>query len=373
MSALGDICAFENGDRSSNYPTPSSFVESGYPFINAGHLENGQINSVAMNYITPASYERLRGGKIKPGDILFCLRGSLGKFGIVSDDFGAGAIASSLVIVRPKSRNVTREYLGCYFGSSLCAQMIETWSGGAAQPNLGVQDLARFVIALPRSGAEQRAIATALSNVDALLQKLDQLIAKKRDVKQGVMQELVTGDTRLPGFDGTWSPRRLGEVLRVRHGKSQRGVETPNGRFPILATSGEIGRTDTFMYDRPSVLIGRKGTIDCPQYMDLPFWTVDTLFFTEVSNSCVAKFLYYVFNTINWRNYNEASGVPSLNASTIAAIEFLCPEKNEQSAIAAVLSDMDADIVDLDARRDKTRSLKQGMMQELLTGRIRLV
>jgi type I restriction enzyme S subunit len=209
--------------------------------------------------------------------------------------------------------------------------------------------------------------------VDALLAKLDALIAKKRDIKQAAMQQLLTGRTRLPGFSEAWEAKRLGDMLKVRHGKSQHGVAVVDGAYPILASGGEIGRTNIYLYDRPSVLIGRKGTIDKPQYQDKPFWTVDTLFYTELSNSTDPKFIYFKFVMIDWRSYNEASGVPSLNASTIESIEIFAPSHAEQTAIATILSDMDAEIAALEARRDKTRDLKQGMMQELLTGRIRLV
>ena len=220
---------------------------------------------------------------------------------------------------------------------------------------------------------EQRAIATALSDVDALLSGLDSLIAKKQNLKQAAMQQLLTGQTRLPGFSGEWEVKRLGDVLKVRHGRSQHEIESVDGRYPILASGGEIGRTDSYLYDKPSVLIGRKGTIDKPKYQERPFWTVDTLFYTEVSSSALTKFIYFQFLMIDWRSYNEASGVPSLNASTIEAVEIGVPTLTEQTAIATVLSDMDTELAALQARREKTRALKQGMMQELLTGRIRLV
>ena len=97
------------------------------------------------------------------------------------------------------------------------------------------------------------------------------------------------------------------------------------------------------------------------------------MFYTEIATETSPKFIYYKFITIDWLSYNEASGVPSLNASTIEAIEFQCPDVEEQTAIATVLSNMDAEIAALEARRDKTKAIKQGMMQELLTGRTRLV
>jgi type I restriction enzyme S subunit len=109
---------------------------------------------------------------------------------------------------------------------------------------------------------EQRLIATALSDVDALLAALDDLIAKKRLIKQGAMQELLTGKRRLPGFSGDWKIKKLGEVLTLRYGKSQLGISDDSGEFPIIATSGEVGRTNQYLYDKPSVIIGRKGTID---------------------------------------------------------------------------------------------------------------
>ena len=120
------------------------------------------------------------------------------------------------------------------------------------------------------------------------------------------------------------------------------------------------------------MLIGRKGTINKPQYMETPFWTVDTLFYSEMKNGSIAKFFYYLFCSIDWMQLNEASGVPSLNARTIESVEVACPGVTEQTAIAAILSDIDAELTTLEARHEKTVGLKQGMMQELLTGRIRL-
>lgn len=220
---------------------------------------------------------------------------------------------------------------------------------------------------------EQRAIAEALSDVDSLLAALDQLIAKKRDLKQAAMQQLLTGQTRLPGFHQHWQAKQLREVLSIRHGRSQREVESNDGPYPILASGGQIGLAGAYLYDRPSVLIGRKGTIDRPQYMDRPFWTVDTLFYSEMRGTNSAKFMYYRFCLIDWHQHNEASGVPSLNAKTIESITVLCPEPPEQSAIADTLTAMDAELTGLEQRREKTRAIKQGMMQELLTGRTRLV
>lgn len=170
-----------------------------------------------------------------------------------------------------------------------------------------------------------------------------------------------------------WEVKKLGDVLQIRHGRSQHEVVNQNGIYPILATGGEIGRTNIPLYSEPSVLIGRKGTINIPYYMDSPFWTVDTLFYSEIFKSADPKFVFYKFNLIDWYSYNEASGVPSLNASTIENINQSFPETlEEQRAIAQVLSEIDALIAKQDKLIAKKRHLKTATMQQLLTGKKRL-
>jgi len=165
----------------------------------------------------------------------------------------------------------------------------------------------------------------------------------------------------------------LGEFLKVRHGRNQREIEVAEGRYPILATGGEIGRTNTPLYSRPSVLIGRKGTIDRPQFREEPFWTVDTLFYTEIAESVAdPRYVFYVFQTIDWMSLNEASGVPSLNTRTVEALSIALPDLAEQKLIAAALADADDHIASIERLIAKKQAMRQGVMQELLTGKTRL-
>lgn len=274
-----------------------------------------------------------------------------------------------------KISNFKPELDGFYFYkyfSSRFYDRIMSMTAKSSVDSVRMEMIADMDVPLPEP-KEQYAISTALSDVDALIAGLDKLIAKKRAIKTAAMQQLLTGKRRLPGFCGQWKLKRIGDLLKVRHGKSQNSIADENGDYPILATSGEIGRTNSCLYEKPSVLIGRKGTINKPQYIERPFWTIDTLFYTEIEENNYPRFIFYKFCTINWLNYNEASGVPSLNASTLEAIEFICPERDEQLAIATILTNMDAEITALESRRNKTQAIKQGMMQELLTGRTRLI
>ena len=270
------------------------------------------------------------------------------------------------------AKDVCPSYLA-HFINMKTDYLREVVATGNGQPNLNTTLIGDVMIPLPPTRNEQEAIARALGDADALIESLERLIEKKRDLKQAAMQRFLTGLRRLPGFTKKWESKPLRDVLKVRHGKTQHGVVSSSGEYPILATSGEIGRTNQYLYDKPSVLIGRKGTIDSPQYVESPFWTIDTLFFTEIFNNADPKFIFYKFSLIDWRSYNEASGVPSLNASTIENIEIVCPCLDEQIAISTVLSDMDVEIAALEARCDKTRAIKEGMTQELLTGKTRLL
>lgn len=169
-----------------------------------------------------------------------------------------------------------------------------------------------------------------------------------------------------------WEVKKLGEIVKIKHGRDQKQVICENGIYPILGTGGEIGRTNSFLYDKPSVLIGRKGTIDKPKFMNTPFWTVDTLFYTEISDIIDPKWLFNVFQTIKWYYYNEASGVPSLSGSTISAIKLAFPPIQEQKKIASILSTWDNAIDNCKNTIENLKIRNKGLSQKLLTGKMRV-
>lgn len=165
-----------------------------------------------------------------------------------------------------------------------------------------------------------------------------------------------------------WNVIPLKDVLTVMYGKNQSTVEVDNSDIPILGTGGIIGWSKKPLFNKESVLIGRKGTIDKPIYINIPFWTIDTLFYTDINiEKANIKFIYYLFQSIDWYKYNEATGVPSLSAKNISNILFACPTLHEQQKIAEILSTIDEQIEQTDKLIEKTKELKKGLMQELLT------
>lgn len=296
----------------------------------------------------------------KKGDILISAAGTIGRT-LIYDGKPAYFQDSNIVWLDNKDTLIPNNFLYHVL------QFVKYTTEGGTIQRLYNSILRSAKIRCPPTKAEQTAIATALNDADTLIHQLEQLLTKKRNIKTGAMQELLKPKE-------SWKVKKLGEVLKVRHGKSQKEVVSENGVYPILASGGVIGMANSFLYNKPSVLIGRKGTIDEPQYMETPFWSVDTLFYTEIYDGYDAKFIYYMFNLIDWYSYNEASGVPSLNAKTIELIEKQFPKsKNEQSFIAQILSDMDNEIQELERKIEKYKMMKQGMMQSLLNGKIRLI
>ncbi|MCT1864853.1 restriction endonuclease subunit S [Dietzia cinnamea] len=304
--------------------------------------------------------------RVPAGSTLFvCIGSTIGKVGLAGEDLATNQQINSII----PNGSVDPEFL--FYATSTLSAIVREQAGEQAVPLVNKSQFSEFEIPMPPL-VEQKEIATALADADDLIATLERLIAKKQAIKQGMMQQLLTGRTRLPGFTGEWTDSRLGDVLTVRHGRNQRIVEIPSGTVPILATGGQIGWADRPLYSKPSVLIGRKGTIDRPQYQDRPFWTVDTLFYTEISTKADPRFLYYVFQTIDWRSMNEASGVPSLSSTRIESVEVRLPDLAEQKAVRRVLDDADVETTVLRARLAKARAVKQGMMQQLLTGCTRL-
>jgi len=274
-----------------------------------------------------------------------------------------GAYNVALIKAVP-SEKINSEYAWHFLRNDVLLHFIEKLSQrSSGQTGVDLAELRNYPILLPPLHVQQ-AIAEALSDADAWIESLETLIEKKRLIKQGAMQELLRPN------EG-WDVKMLGEVLSFGNGRDYKHLSS--GDYPVYGTGGILKYVDSFLYSGESVGIGRKGTIDEPTYLTGKFWCVDTLFYTHSFKDVVPKFIYYTFLQIPWKEFNEASGVPSLSKKTIEQIEIKIPSFNEQMRISTVLSEMDAEIEVLEQKLSKARQIKQGMMQQLLTGQILLV
>ena len=215
--------------------------------------------------------------------------------------------------------------------------------------------------------------------MDRLLSGLDSLIAKKRDIKQATMQQLLTGKTRLPGFSGEWEEKRLGEVADIKTGSRNNEDKLDDGLYPFFVRSAVVERINSFSYDCEAILVPGEGRIgDIFHYVNGRFDVHQRVYaITNFAMGFSAKFLHSYLTKFfgAWAMQNTVKAtVDSLRLPTFQTFQMIVPPSlAEQQAIAKVLTDMDEELAALEQRRDKTRELKQAMMQELLTGRTRLV
>lgn len=238
--------------------------------------------------------------------------------------------------------------------------------------------------------AEQEAIAEALNDADALIESLEQLIAKKRQIKQGVMQELLTGKKRLPGFGGEWEAKRFGEIAQPRRERidpRRKGVqefcielehiEQATGSLLGYTAVGE-GSSLKSVFQRGDVLFGKLRAYLRKYWLANRGGVCSTEIWVLVGR-CSLLIPQFLFQLVKTDGFAEAASsaygthMPRSDWSVVKNYEVHLPPIKEQTAIAAILSDMDAEIAALEANLSKARQVKQGMMQELLTGRIRLV
>lgn len=360
------------------------YCDSGPIFVRSQNIRDGCLDLTERQCVSPPAGSEVSRTRLNQGDLLITVTGnSVGNVAWVGENLGEAYISQHVGLVR-LSRPSLAEYT-CRFlspGSPGNWQILAS-QAGQSKPGLNLKDLGDFRVVLPPL-PEQRAITTALSDIDALLGGLDQLITKKRDLKQGVMQQLLTGQTRLPGFYGSWSIKKIGSI-----GQFEDGDATTGGELGYI----EIGDVDVV---RKTYNVSQKEKLSVRGAIRVPSGTllISTVRPTRgaititkddihVSNAFCRlrisnKYLFYMVCQDRFLAHLGEHAIggtyPTCRDETILDYKSMAPDDPaEQTAIAVVLADMDIELSVLEARRDKIRVLKQAMMQELLTGKTRLL
>jgi type I restriction enzyme, S subunit len=374
LHPIGSICTIFGRIGFRGY-TKKDIVKEGQGAIalNPSNIQAGRLVLDTCTYVTWEKYHESPEIKIQEGDVILVKTGSTtGKTCYVDQLPTEATLNPQMVVfkrVTANSRLLTYIFSTPVFLRQLAATIV-----GGALPTLSQKQVANYKIPLPADGKEQSAIAAALSDVDALLKGLERIIAKKRDLKQAAMQQLLTGQTRLPGFYGEWEVNSLALIAPLQRGFDLPTREVTPGPYPVVYSNGVEAFHDKFLVKGPGVVTGRSGTLGRVHYVEADFWPHNTSLWVTWFGDNVPKFIYYLYCFLHFERFSSGSGVPTLNRNDAHTYETAIPsDPEEQRAIADVVSDMDAELAALEARRDKTRDLKQAMMQELLTGKIRLV
>lgn len=245
-------------------------------------------------------------------------------------------------------------------------------NSGARHDRMAIANSDFFEMPLPVPDLkEQKKITRCLSSLDALIGAEVDKLERLKGHKKGLMQQLfpAEGETiprlRFPEFRGgeEWQLKPFNSLFKIGSGKDYKHLS--EGNIPVYGSGGYMCSVNDYLYDGESVCIGRKGTIDKPMFISGKFWTVDTLFYTHSFRECLPKFVYAIFQFIDWTKHNEAGGVPSLSKTNIEAIEFAVPSIKEQAKIVRCLEAIDSLIACQGDKVAAVKVLKKALMQQL--------
>ena len=392
VSAIGTEFRVQLGkmlDAAKNSGVPKPYI--GNRSVQWGRIDVDDIDMVPM---TLADLQRFR---LRRGDLLVCEGGEIGRAAIWDEPIPECYYQKALHRLRP-----TRNY-----DIYLMMSLLQLWASTGSLANYVTQtSIAHLpkdkleIVPLPAPPPdEQRAIAEALSDVDGLLAALETLIAKKRAIKQAAMQQLLTGKSRLPGFSGAWETKRLEDLGSFSKGRGIKREDVSDAGLPCIRYGELYTRYKDYILTPvsripPAVALEalpiKKGDLlfagsgetaeeigICAAYLgEEPAYAggdVITLTPSGQNSIYLGHLMNHPIVATQKARMGQGDAVVHISASNLAQVSIELPPLTEQTAIANILSDMDAEIAALERRQDKTRAVKQSMMQQLLTGRVRLV
>ncbi|MFN6357004.1 MAG: restriction endonuclease subunit S [Cyanobacteriota bacterium] len=370
---------------------------SGIPMIRNQNIKPGHLLDSDLLFIDQEYEKTYRNKRLLEGDLLTTRTGYPGTTCIVPAKYKAAQSFTTL-ITRPDTAQITSKFLCLYINSEHGQRFFKSSQIGGAQKNVNTGTLQKMPIPIPII-SEQTKVSNVLGAVEELLASIENLIAKKRALKQATMQELLTGKRRLPGFEGEWEVKRLGDLGEFLKGSGVKKDEATSGDLPCVRY-GEIythhenyvrefkSHISTNVASRAATI--RQGDIlfagsgetkeEIGKAIALPhpikaFAGGDIVILRQQDSD--ALFLGYRLNAIDISRQKAGLGqgdaVVHISARSLSEISVSLPKREEQEAIAGILYEMDIELRQLQLHLAKIQSLKQGMMQQLLTGKIRLI
>lgn len=354
----------------------ADYKATGTPIVTVEHLGERGIIHENLPLVGEEDLKRLSTYKCREGDILFSRVGSIDRNAIVKREEVDWLFSGRLLRVRVDRRKVDSGYLSQVFHTESFKDKVRSVAVGQTMPSLNTQILGGLTVNLP-SLDEQKVVAGRLGSADQLIESLKRLASKKQAIKQGMMQELLTGRTRLQGFSKSWQATTFGDLVRIQRGSVLTRAQAGSGRIPVVAG----GKTPAGYTDKAN-RVGRTITISASGasagYVALynePIFASDCSTISS-SRHYDLDFIYYSLLLRQDDIYRAQTGgaQPHIHACDVYPMEIRVPtDMQEQIAIAQVLVDADKEIMALERRLESARGIKQGMMQELLTGCTKLV
>lgn len=370
IKTLDKIGSFSKGNGVKKDESNSGYI----PCIRYGEIYTKHSDYIKKFYSFISITVSENAKKLKYGDLLFAGSGEtkeeIGKSVAFLNDFEAYA-GGDIVILSPL--NIDSLFFGFLLNYYNIVKQKANKGQGDAVVHITAKNLKTILVQVPKI-EEQKAIAQALSDVDSLINSIEKTISKKRDIKTATMQQLLTGKKRLPKFESPWITTTILNFAPLQRGFDLTNSQLRNGLYPVVYSNGICNFHSKFMIKGPGIITGRSGTIGKVHYIEQNYWPHNTSLWVTNFKGNSPKFVYYLFSFIGLERFGSGSGVPTLNRNDVHSFFIKIPlDTEEQKAIAQILTDMDDEIKTLENKLEKTKLIKQGMMQELLTGKTRLL
>jgi len=364
-----------------------NYVEKGTPLIRNSDIKDGYITKNKLINLNVNFSNQYKNRAVTIGDIVTVHTGDVGTSALIDADLD-GAQGFATINTRVDNSIISNQYLVKYYNSAIFKQIAYKVITGDGRDNLNMKDFVHLIIKFPPL-PHQRKIARILTTVDNVIETTESAIAKYKAIKQGMMHDLFTRgidtetgklrptkeeaphlykETELGWIPKEWEVVELEALGVISYGKDYK--TNPIGEsVPIWGTGGIMGYTSISLNTGPAILTGRKGSINNPFFVKGEFWNVDTIFCIKVFENINIKWLFYNFINTDLSKLNEATGVPSVNSQALYNLLFPTPRSEEQKIISKKLISIDNKIETEQKQLAKLQKLKQGLMQDLLTGK----
>ena len=363
MVRLGDVCRFINGDRGKNYPSQAEISSNGdIPFINAGHIVGGKLDFSEMNYISEKKYDQLNSGKVQENDILYCLRGSLGKKAIVKN-ISKAVIASSLLIIRPDSQILNSDYLFFALESPSVQEQMMQANNGSSQPNLSAKSVSDYTFYLPDI-KDQLEVVAKLTKINNLIALREEQLAKLDELVKSRFIELF-GDYRIneKGFDC----KKGSELFKFSSGKFLPEEKRLDEGVPVYGGNGIAWYTSECLVDYPTIIIGRVGA-QCGNIhaVTTPVWITDNAIYIkeQKTKAYTLEFLTELMRMMDFYQYADFSGQPKITQKPLETLDYIMPPIELQTQFVAFVEQTDKSKLDVQQSLNKLKLLKKALMQK---------
>lgn len=370
--------SFTGGPFGSNLKS-SDYTQDGVRVIQLQNIGDGVFHNDSQIYTSPEKANELISCNIYPNEIILSKMGDpVARAAIIPNFHDRYLMCSDGIRLSVNTKEHNNYFIFLSINFNYFRKQAESASTGSTRKRIGLSELRQLKVICPKFD-EQNSIAEALSDADTLIESLENLIEKKRQIKQGAMQELLSGKKRLAGFSGEWVEKPLGEICHIKTGNRNNQDKVEDGQYPFFVRSSTVERINSYSHDCEAILIPGEGGIGSIFHYILGKFDVHQRVYaiTQFPKDVCGKYIYLYMNVhfgFHAMQNSVKATVDSLRLPTFLEFKInLPPTKDEQEAIAEILSDMDLELTKLDSKLTKARQIKQGMMQDLLTGKIRLV